>query len=140
MIEVNTDIPLPPAKVWQYLTLTDHIEKWWGSEVMLERRKGGKFSEPWVDPEGKPRHTSGMVTALEDDTRLQLNWQDDGWQKPTRVEFLLTKAPNGGTVLTVHHSGWDVLDDGPRKKIFDQYLAGWRELMNKFRLYCLQEG
>lgn len=137
MIQVDVDIPLTPDQVWDRLTSRAHIQKWWGKDVQLDRHKGGKFSEAWTDDDGKARHTSGFITAVEDDTRLQLNWQDDGWAKPTRVEFILSALKKGETRLCLQHSGWEIFtSEAERRKVVDDYNIGWRELMEKFRNYC----
>lgn len=135
MIEIETHIPgLPPKKVWEYLTGQEHIEKWWRKDVVLQAHKGGNFFEPWKDDRGKPRTSTGRVTALEEHIRLQLDWKDDTWDKPTRVEFLLHLA-NDGTDVIVQHSGWDAVDERVRSDVVDRYHRGWQDLMGQLRDY-----
>lgn len=136
MIEVEFTVALPPRKTWDILTEAQHIEKWWGNHVLLERMRGGKFSEDWTDEDGTPRHTDGIVTAIEDAKRLQLTWRDDGWHQETRVEFML--SPNEtGTRVYLQHSGWEKFDiEADRQHAVDSYREGWQSLLNKFQEYA----
>lgn len=136
MIEVEFSVVLPPRKTWDILTEAQHIEKWWGNNVLLERMRGGKFSEDWTDEDGAPRHTDGIVTALEESKRLQLTWQDDGWHQETRVEFMLSPNENG-TRIYLQHSGWEKFDiEADRQRAVDSYREGWDALMKKFQEYA----
>ena len=138
MIEVEIDIPVPHEKVWACLTQNEHIHHWWSEGVSLDRKNGGKFSEVWTDLQGQKHETSGIVTALENKIRLQMDWKDKNWPKATRVEFLLSPW-QGGTKLTLQHSGWGIFDDKTRQKIVDDYRAGWLEIMDKLKDYCIHK-
>ena len=135
MIEFNTNIPLKAAKVWELLTTPAHRKQWWGSGVEMEMTRGGAFREKWTDEAGNPRETTGIITAFEDDTRLQLNWQDDGWPNPTRVEFLLLNA-DGGTKIYIQHTGWEMFDGNERQLQVDSHRTGWKNIMGSFKNYC----
>jgi uncharacterized protein YndB with AHSA1/START domain len=137
MIEIDMFIPAPRNTVWECLTQNDHIQKWWGKGVLLHSRQGGDFYEPWTDRYGRQHHTRGTVTAIDNRQRLQIDWQDESWPKPTRVEFMLSQA-EGGTKIYVQHSGWEIFDDEKRKQLVNDHREGWREIMNNFRDYCVQ--
>ncbi len=136
MIEMEFHVPLPHAIAWEYMTQNKHLEKWWGKGVSLEAHQDGNFLEPWIDSKGHKHLTMGRVTAFEDKARLQMDWQDPGWTKPTRVEIIFTKTPDG-TKIYLQHSGWDIFDDKERQKKVDQHQAGWQNLMERYRRYCL---
>lgn len=137
MIELEFSLPLPVNTVWDYLTLNKHLAKWWGKGVTLECKCGGSFLEPWTDAKGKTHVTLGRVTAIEDNVRLQIDWQNSSWPKPTRVEFLLSKTADG-TKVYLQHSGWDIFDDEERQKKVDEHRIGWQMLMDSFKNYCLK--
>lgn len=140
MIEVEFAIPFAPREAWDLLTDPSHVEKWWGDHVLLDRLVGGKFSEDWTDNDGMPRHTEGVVTALEDAKRLQLNWQDDGWKNPTRVEFMLSQNEQGSRIY-LQHSGWENFEsEDDRQKYVDEYREGWHALMKKFQEYAAAQA
>ena len=136
MIEVEFSLKLSPRQTWHILTDALHMEKWWGDHVLLQPQRGGKFSEDWTDDDGTPRHSEGIVTALEPEKRLQLSWQDDGWHHETRVEFLL--SPNAeGTRVYLQHTGWEKFEDEEtRRRAVDSYREGWHALMKKFQEYA----
>lgn len=137
MIEIDLFIPVARNTVWECLTQNDHIHKWWGKGVLLHSRQGGQFYEPWTDRHGRLHNTRGVVTAIENRVRLQFDWQDESWPKPTRVEFLLSQA-DGGTRVYVQHSGWEIFPDDQRKALVDDHRVGWREIMDNFRDYCVK--
>jgi uncharacterized protein YndB with AHSA1/START domain len=137
MIEMDILIPVPRNTVWECLTDNEHIQHWWGKGVLLHGRQGGEFYEPWTDKHGRTHKTRGTVTAIEPRERLQIEWQDESWPKPTRVEFLLTQSQDG-TKLYVQHSGWEVFPDDQRKQLVNDHREGWRDIMNNFREYCSQ--
>jgi uncharacterized protein YndB with AHSA1/START domain len=135
MIELEFHIPLPAATVWEFLALDEHLQQWWGKGVTLEPRQNGGFIARWTDEKGKKHFTIGRVTAIEPEVRLQMDWQDTGWKKPTRVEFLLSKVSNG-TRVYLQHSGWDIFGGKERRKKVDEQQETWMQSMEKFRRYC----
>ncbi|HYD19683.1 MAG TPA: SRPBCC domain-containing protein [Patescibacteria group bacterium] len=137
MIEYDIFIGAPRNAVWEFLTRHDHIQQWWGKGVSLHAKPDGELTEPWTDTEGRQHTTRGTVTAIEAGTRLQLNWIDDGWPGPTRVEFLLSSY-NDGTNLYLCHSGWNIFEDSMRQELVEQHRDGWRRLMDNFKNYCLK--
>jgi uncharacterized protein YndB with AHSA1/START domain len=104
---------------------------------LLHSRQGGQFFEPWTDKHGRKHNTRGIVTAIEPRQRLQFDWQDESWPKPTRVEFLLSQG-DGGTKIYIQHSGWENFPDDLRKSLVDDHRTGWREVMDNFRDYCVR--
>ncbi len=137
MIEYDIFIAAPRNTVWEFLTRHDHIQQWWGKGVNLHVQEGGALTEPWTANNGVQHSTRGSVTAIENNARLQLNWVDDGWPGPTRVEFLLSPY-NDGTNVYMCHSGWDIFSDQQRAELVEQHRAGWRQLMDNFKSYCLK--
>ncbi len=137
MIENDIFIAAPRNTVWEFLTRHDHIQQWWGKGVNLHVQEGDETPQPWTDHNGIQHTTRGSVTALETNTRLQLNWTDDGWPGPTRVEFLLSPY-NDGTNLYMCQSGWDIFSDQQRAELVEQYRSLWRQLMDNFKAYCLK--
>lgn len=138
MIEYDIFISAPRQAVWEFLTRHDHIQQWWGKGVNLHVQEGDDNTlDPWVDHNGVKHTTRGTVTAIEANTRLQLNWTDEGWPGPTRVEFLLSSY-NDGTNLYMSHSGWDIFSDQQRAELVEQYRSLWRQLLDNFKAYCLK--
>lgn len=135
MIEIEFNVPLSPAAAWDYMTGNSHLAKWWGAGVTLDPVVGGNFLEPWTDDKGKQHITMGRVTAVEPKKRLQLDWQAPGWEKPTRVEILLSPV-HDGTKIYLQHSGWDMFDGKDRQQKVDQHAARWGRIIEKYRKYC----
>lgn len=136
MIEIETILPSPPAKVWEYLTRDVHLHKWWSKNVKMVPEKNGSFLEEWTDASGQKKKTFGKITVFEENIRLQMDWKDFDWPKHTRVEFLLTPAGTDGTRLVLQHSGWGIFDDKSRPPVVDEHAKGWAELMQSLFQYC----
>ncbi|MBI1214308.1 MAG: hypothetical protein GC185_00650 [Alphaproteobacteria bacterium] len=136
MIEVEIFVPASRSIVWECLTDNRHIGKWWGHGVALQAVEQGSFYEPWTDSQGHERRTRGTITAIENKQRLQLEWQDEGWPAPTRVEFMLMEA-EGGTKIYIQHCGWEMFPDAERQLQVDHHRAGWKNIMGSFKNYCM---
>jgi uncharacterized protein YndB with AHSA1/START domain len=137
MIVLDAFIPAPRATVWECLTDNEHIRKWWGKGVLLRARSGGEFFEPWTDRLGRKHNTRGTITAYDPRERLQIDWKDESWPAATRVEFLLFSS-EGGTKITIQHSGWEIFDDKTRGAIVNDHRDGWREIIENFTKYCTE--
>jgi len=136
MIEIETNIShLPPEKLWNILTEDQHIQKWWGKGVSLETKEYGKFYQPWQDNNGKQHITIGIVTAIDPKKRLQIDWMNPGWPKPTRVDIMLTPVASG-TKVFIQHSGWNIFDTETRNREFDAHRMSWHNLLDKLKTYA----
>ncbi|MGH3649374.1 MAG: SRPBCC family protein [Acidimicrobiia bacterium] len=89
-IERSTDLPAPPAEVWERIVDGDLAEEWMG--VRVEPRRGGGVSVPdrdvigtveevvpgesitwsWREVDGEPSQVSIVLTPTEDGTRLTI--------------------------------------------------------------------
>lgn len=134
MIECEVDIPTSPKHVWLILTQESDMRSWWSDNITFTKKRGAKFSLNW---HGSHNLTHGMVTLVEENTLLQLAWQDDGWLEPTRVEFLLTPTSRG-TKLCVQHSGWGIFDDKRRSDVVDAYQRSWNQTLESLKNLCIQ--
>jgi len=95
---VNLDAT--PDEVWAALTEHDQLGAWFGGELTLEARSGGRVT--LVGDDGERRH--GTVELSDPAHRLVFRWWEPGpatTASGTRVDLVLAAEPSGGTRLTV---------------------------------------
>jgi uncharacterized protein YndB with AHSA1/START domain len=103
-LERTVELGAPPQRVWDALTRAEELAAWFGAEVSLEPRPGGRAVFRFAD--GRERAAS--VEEALPPRRLSFRWlpfERDRKGHPhaarsTRVEFLLEQAGEG-TRLTV---------------------------------------
>ena len=95
-MEMTREIELdaPREEVWAALTEAERLEEWFANDVELDARPGGDAVFRWENGEER----RGVVEELEEERRLALRWEDDGF-----VEIELADA-DGGTVLVIHET------------------------------------
>ena len=121
LVHREVELPAPPDRVWSALTEADELSVWFGAEVTLDPRRGGRLAARW--PDGRER--TGVVEEVEPGRRLAFRWlpfeRHPGGEVlvlgPGRVAFDLEPVP-GGTRLSVWEWGpreWppSVLDRSP---------------------------
>ena len=99
----EVDLPAPPAEVWASLSEPARFGSWFGAEVEMELRRGGRLRFRW--PGGMER--GGVMEEVEPERMLTFRWLPfvtvDGRRQPTvagRVELELEPTAEG-TRLTV---------------------------------------
>jgi uncharacterized protein YndB with AHSA1/START domain len=104
-----------PKRVMELLTDPVLIRKWSGEDAVLENKVGGSFEmfDGWV---------KGEVIKT-GDNELAYTWKAADWAEdaqPSEVHYLL-KADEGGTKVTVKHTGF------PNEKERDSHKSGWTD-------------
>src|SRR5258708_36104319 len=127
-IEREISIQAPIATVWEVITKPEYISQWFGSQVEIDLRRGGKgkliwgedfeapleivevekphlFSFLWVAPdeETKPTHQQTLVAfrLTEDGAQTKLCFTESGFEK------LAMTAEQKATLIANHTPGWD---------------------------------
>ena len=104
-VEREITIAAPPAEVWPALTRSDEVSSWFGADVQIDVRPGGRGVFRWTD--GTER--DAVVEAIEPERRLAFRWlpfqrTPAGEPVPvpsTRVEITLDPVPEGTRVRVV---------------------------------------
>jgi uncharacterized protein YndB with AHSA1/START domain len=104
-VERQVTIAAPPEDVWSAVTDPDEISAWFGAEVDLDVRRGGRGVFRW--PDGAERQA--VVEEVEPPRRLSFRWLPfqrtaDGdmvTMPSTRVEITLDEVPEGTRVRVV---------------------------------------
>jgi len=95
--------PHSPAKVWRVLTTREHIARWL-MENDFAPEVGRKFQFRAQPVGGWDGVVHGEVLELEPERRLVLAWKSNVID--TKVTFLLEPLGDGGTRLTLAHTGF----------------------------------
>lgn len=101
-VEREITIPATPAEVWPALTQSDEVSVWFGADVELDVRPGGRAVFRWSD--GTERHA--VVEEVEPEHRLSFRWLEA--IPSTRVEITLDEVAEGTRVRVVEQAAFGV--------------------------------
>ncbi|MGE3763270.1 MAG: SRPBCC domain-containing protein [Kofleriaceae bacterium] len=112
IVLARVEIAAPPERVWAAIT-TDELTKWWGSPAMYtttkhttDLRAGGAWRSEGRGADGSDFHVGGEVLEVDPPRRLVQTWKPSWEQGPaTKVTWTL-EAIDGGTRVTVRHTGF----------------------------------
>jgi uncharacterized protein YndB with AHSA1/START domain len=126
-------LPVAPDELWPALTEGERMAEWFGADVELDLRPGGRMTFRWTDVTRR-----GVVEAVEPNRRLAFRWSgaDGEGEEESRVEFRLDAVADG-TRLRVTESG---LEGGGQRPAIVASLgahAGWGTVVSRLRSACL---
>lgn len=122
-IDESITIRAPARLVWRALVDPGVRFRWWGY-LDLDPVVGGRVTEVWEGPDGT-MHTNGVITAMEEERMLRMDWADEGWDSTADVLFELRPFDGaGGTVVRLRETGLGRLPGGAA--IAEEHRAGWR--------------
>jgi len=112
-IEINA----PAVRVWRYIGTEAGLRRWWGVNITLEAKQGGRCEERTLF-NGQPRYFAGEVTVYDPPRQLVLflRQQDEVAAWPALMTISLTlKEENEHTVVTLEHQavGWASVETAP---------------------------
>ena len=115
-IGVSRTVAFPLVDVWDFLTSPEGSAVWLGVGVQ-------RLDEPGLDyhtSEG----TSGEIRSFRPLDRVRLTWQPPGWAHESTVQFTVTAAAAGRTMLRFHQ---ERLADAAER---EQQRAHWRAVLD----------
>jgi len=133
-LTITRSFPLPPEKVFDFVTRRERLLDWWGPEGMTVRDERLDFSAegPWhsviVNADGRRFKVSGRVVEVSPPQAVEFTW---GWHDETdargpesRVRIEL-RPEGAGTRFVLRHTG--LADDESR----DNHEQGWTSSLAK---------
>ncbi|PYM15461.1 MAG: hypothetical protein DMD81_15015 [Candidatus Rokuibacteriota bacterium] len=93
-IEREVTIPVPPEDVWPLMIDADQVSAWFGADVEIDPRPGGRATFRWAD--GTER--AAMVEDVEPERRLAFRWLP--FQSTTDGDIVI--MPPARVVITLH--------------------------------------
>ena len=105
MVEREVTVPAPVHDVWAAVTRADEISAWFGADVEIDARPGGRGTVRWAD--GTERNV--LVEDVEPERRLAFRWLpfqrtaegDVAMVPASRVEITLDPVPDGTRIRVV---------------------------------------
>jgi uncharacterized protein YndB with AHSA1/START domain len=134
-IEREISIQAPIATVWEVITQPAYISQWFGSQVEIDVRPGGKGTLSWgedleapleiVEVE-KPHLFSFLWVAPDEETRAT--------RQQTLVEFRLTED-SGRTKLCLTESGFEKLELTAEQQanLIAKHTPGWDDFLSSLQ-------
>lgn len=115
VLKIERRFPVPPEKVFAFVTRTDHLLKWWGPEGVsmhehnLDLSQPGPWSSTLLNSNGDLHKMSGEVVAIDPPNSVEFTW---GWHDASdqrgyesRVRFDIRRQADGSSVFQLTHSG-----------------------------------
>ncbi len=142
-IEIVSKIDRPPADTFD--AFLSKVSQWWPLEThsvgpylgepaptvaVIERHEGGKVFE--VSATGEHR-VWGTIVEYEDGKRIAFSWHPGlSEAEATKVSVDFALADDGGTIVTLIHSGWEARGE-QADAMRGNYLTGWTDIIqNRF--------
>jgi uncharacterized protein YndB with AHSA1/START domain len=113
VIVAEIQIAAPPDRVFQAITDPKQVPQWWGQQGMYrvteweaDLRPGGRWRSSGVGADGKTFEVVGDYVEIDPPRLLVHTWNPTWAQLPTTTVRWELKAHQGGTLVTLHHSGF----------------------------------
>ena len=143
-VQHRVRVALEPSQAFDLFTR--QIARWWpfrghsafdedAADLRIDGRVGGSVTE--IARDGGTC-VWGTVTAWTPPTAFAMQWRPglpEGEATLLRVRF--AALDDGGTEVSVHHSGWEARGDRAAEKR-DQYDGGWPSTLAAFAAFATQ--
>jgi uncharacterized protein YndB with AHSA1/START domain len=127
-------IDAPPDRVWAALTTPELLSQWLGQAAVFEPTVGARGSYTWTDWGRFPL----VVEQVEAPTRLAVRWarspEGELTESTSTVAHYHLEEIDGGTLLTVVETGFELLD-GNQQTSFDDNTQGWAEELGELKAF-----
>ncbi|GCE11904.1 SRPBCC domain-containing protein [Tengunoibacter tsumagoiensis] len=134
-IEREISIQAPIATVWEVITKPEYISQWFGSQVEIDVRQGGKGRLVW----GENVEASLEIVAVEKPYRFSFLWvapdeETRATHQQTLVEFKLIEN-NDETKVCLTESGFEKLEITAEQKatLIVNHTSGWGEFLSNLQ-------
>ena len=149
---VEVTVVLKKNKDEAFAAFTEKVSKWWPLEthsvgaylgepapdtVAIEPHEGGRIYE--ISPRGVER-IWGTITKWIVNEEIEFTWHPGrGEDQATTVNVVFESTDNGGTAVTLVHTGWEVLGE-EAQSTRDNYHSGWADnLQNRYARFAEQQ-
>jgi len=109
----TVEIKAPIERVWRYVGTEEGLRQWWGVNLSLETKQGGRCAERSLF-NGKPLYLTGEVTVYDPPHQLSLLLRRadaaETWPVFTHISLQL-KEMQGNTVVTLEHHALGALPE-----------------------------
>lgn len=134
--EINLSAPL--GSVWKALTDPEQITNWFGTDVEIDPREGGKILFHWGDEFQYP----GVIEEIDPPHKLVFRWRSFRGDlknlidtEPNTLVIFTLKDVARGTRLTLTETGFDALPADLRDEVFEENGKGWDKKLRDLEDY-----
>lgn len=134
-LSLTRHFPAAPERVFEFVTQTQHLLKWWGPEGMDVPEHDLNFERkgPWMsvmrNAEGQRFKVSGHVTHIDPPNSIGFTWawhdENDKRGVESHVTIKVVPAQAGGTELQLNHV------DLPDDEAAASHEQGWISTLRK---------
>lgn len=117
-----------PERVFNALTEKGELEKWFVQEAVIDLKPGGEIQTNWAPGMGE----HGIVKEVKPGELFSFTWEGQFSPTPTILTFNL-KEENGGTKLTLTHSGIGEGEGWEAYTNMDSEGKGWEAHLNDLK-------
>ena len=133
---LELDLKAPPDTVWHHLTDATALKAWYWPEQLegeytVNPVPGGSFR---IASKRTGLAVSGTVLEAEAPSRLVKTWRWDDDKRETRVTISLVETPDGGTRLSLQHSGHT------DEEQLGNHRTGWTDCLARLQVAVAGEG
>ena len=134
-IEQTHTIAAAPDRVYRALTDAAEVARWFATSAKVDPTPGGRFTFEFLFDDASRNHTvDGELRTLTPNRTVAYSWPAGHAKLPTDVSFSLAPK-DGGTELTLVHSGWK---DGTTDAM-KEHDMGWGFFLSNLKSF-LEEG
>ena len=125
----------PREKVYDALTSSDGLDKWFTSGAEIDLRAGGCITFRWIDwgPDKVSEEATGRIVEVRRPERFVFKWWSDHY---TTVEISFSEVEEG-TVVELREYGYEDSAEGLRRCL--SVATGWGEALTLLKFY-LEHG
>jgi uncharacterized protein YndB with AHSA1/START domain len=139
-IEYEIVINASRERVWAVLTEAGHVAGWFGDRAEVDLRPGGAMLFGWTQYDS---HYAARIERVEPPGFFSYRWARDSGAEvaagtSTLVEFTLSPADEGQTVLRVVESGFASLTGGDEERAtaVKENTEGWQSELGELKEYA----
>lgn len=142
-LTLTRSLNAPPDRVFDFVSKTEHLLKWWGPEGMSVPEHDLSFDRkgPWMsvmtNSKGERYKVSGHVTHVDPPNSVGFTWawhdETDTRGVESHVTIKLVPSADGGTELTLFHA------DLPSDEVAENHESGWTSSFNKLERLAQME-
>ena len=124
------------ARVWEALTETESLQKWYFNISNFSPIEGFKFQFEGGEPDNRYVHLCEVIEVIPQ-KKLKYSWAYEGHEGHSVVTFEVTKQANT-TSLKLRHQGLETFNNPDFKK--EKFIDGWNFLLNESLRAYLERG
>jgi uncharacterized protein YndB with AHSA1/START domain len=125
-LEFSQTIKAPVEQAYQAFSSSIALQYWFADFAEMDAREDGHFYAWW----NIGCYTSGMITKLKENKRLDFTWFGLGEPDATKVKITFADE-DGKTVVNIKHK--DIGKGKTWQKLADQITVGWESALENLK-------